>query len=131
MELTVHVQCHWAEESSDLAEAASRALMQYRDALKGLGADMCLVRVRCDLVNYGLLDDPAAIKEFTVDIDNGLAIWLEDLAASVNRNAIRRGGTIKGIVRVALRFYREHLSDLAARMEPGAKGAGGKNDDKV
>ena len=61
--------------------ATETALLRYRGGLQGLSPDMCLVRIRCDLVNYGMVDDAAALQEVTVDVDRELATWLDNLGA--------------------------------------------------
>lgn len=63
---------------------------------------MRLVRIRCDLANYGMVEDLATARVLTVDIDNGLSAWPDGFAAFVNREVECRGATVKGIVRVAL-----------------------------
>ena len=126
MELTIRIPILWAEEFEELTVATETALRRYRAGLKGLGHDMCLVRIRCDLVNYGMVDDPAAMHEVTVEIDHELAIWLDDLAAFVNADIVHRGATVKAIVRVALRFFCVQAPELGGGMKSGVDGAAEK-----
>ena len=125
MRFIVHVPRHWTEELDDLGEATKTALLRYRRGLKGLCADMRLVRVRCDLVNYGLVDDLAAMQEHNVEIEDDLATWLGDLAASVNRDIMHRGAIVKGLVRVALCLYRVRAPELGGGAMSGVDGAAG------
>ena len=112
MKVTIQVPSNWAAGTVRLSEATEAALLRYRRGLSGIGPDMRLVRIRCDLVNYGMVDDPAAMQVFSVDIDSGLATWVDDLAAFVNRNIMHRGATFRGIVRVALHLYRVQEPEL-------------------
>ena len=131
MRFIVHVPRHWTEELDALGEATKTALLRYRRGLKGLRADMRLVRVRCDLVNYGLVDDPAATDEHTVEIEDDLATWLGSLAAFVNRDVIHRGATVRGILRMALRLYRAQAPELGSGGMSGVDGTAGKREAKV
>ena len=131
MKLTIRIPIRWAEEFEDLAVAAETALQRYRARLKGLGPDMCLVRIRCDLVNYGMVDDSAAMQEVTVDIDHELATWLDNLTAFVNPDIVHRGATVKAIVRVALRFFCGQAPELGGGMKSGVDGAAEKEEEKI
>lgn len=116
MKVMIQVPSDWAAGTVRLTEATEDALRRYRRGLGGIGPDMRLVRIRCDLVNYGLVDDPDAMRVFAVDIDNGLATWLDNLAAFVNRDIVHRSATVKGIVRVALRLNGVHEPELGGSL---------------
>lgn len=126
MKLKIQVASHWTEETDRLAAATESALQRYRRGLRGLGTGRRLVRIRLDLVNYGMLDDPAAVQECTVEIGNELAAWLEDLAAFVNRDTMCQGATIRALVCVALRLYSAQVGELGGGSKARVAGIAGK-----
>ena len=131
MKLTIRIPSHGTVDLDDVGEATETALLRYRAGLRGLDPDMCLVRIRCDLVNYGMVDDSAAMQEVTVDIEHELATWLDNLAAFVNPVIVHRGATVKAIVRVALRFFCVQAPELGGRMKSGVDGTAEKEEEKI